>query len=143
MRTRQRQIAVALLPTVLLLSAFACADKWLKAATASDDFAISLEAFQKGEADAHTQGFVDTATHRAIQTEIGKLALAGQGLNNAIRVGKSAPDAQTAVKAALDASQAILDSGITNVKDPATKQKLQALVVALRAPLTLIATLFA
>lgn len=139
MKHRNRKI-ILVLPLLLLL--VACNDKFRQAAQAVNDYSIALSAFQEAEITAHSQGFVDDATHKSIQGAVVKLGQGGQALSTAIRTTKSTPGTVAAVNAALDASNTLINDGLAGVKNPQTKASLTALVLGLRAPLTLIASLF-
>ena len=140
MRNR-KMLAVPLL--ALILMGAACEDdKFRRASLAVNDFTIGLQAFQEAEIAAHNQGYVDHPTHRVIQEAVAKAAQASLVMTQAIRNTRNSPGAIGGIKAALDATQSLLDTGLAGVKNPQTKSQLQALVLGIRSPLLLLSGMF-
>ena len=131
------------LPMLFLLLGAACEDdKFKRASLAVNDFTIGLQAFQEAEIAARNAGFVDAPTHIKIQESVAKAAQASMVMTEAIRNTRNSPGAVGGIKAALDSTQSLLDTGLAGVKNPQTKAQLQALVLGIRSPLLLLSGMF-
>lgn len=136
--TKRRLQVSAVLVLAIALTGASC-DQKRAAAVALNDFASALVAFETGEIAAHKDGFVSDQEHQQIQVVVKQVAQAGSTLTTTL---KNSQDPTTAITSAIDAVAKLNDAGVLHVKNQETKTKLTALVLALKAPLVTLQSLY-
>jgi len=135
MNRRKRAICLAflLLPILPVLGGCPKGSVTHKVTVAQHNFRFAVQAFQDAEISEFQKGFVPQDLHVKMQDAIGKVALAGIDLDNALAAGS--PPATLKVK--LDAIYSLLDSllndGILGVKNPSTKATLEIALDSIKA----------
>lgn len=98
-----------------------------------DDFAASARTAQQVEIGLFQQGLIDAPTHVAIQKGFKKCGQDIQALGTAINTGASSATISAKIQAITADLNVDITTGVLGVRDPASQQKLQALVSGLGA----------
>ena len=111
-----------------------------KVTIAQHNFLQVVNAFQDAEIAEHDKGFVPNDNHIKIQDIIGKVALGGKDLDEALISGSGS----ATIKVKIDAIYRLLDSlsadGLTGIKNPSTKATLEIALNQIKAVLDLALT---
>lgn len=129
---RKTKLAAATL--VILSLTLAGCDKARKAAEAINRYAISLDAAQKVEIEAHKSAIITNDEHRKLQQSFIRAAQAGKSLNHGLVAALQGGDP----KAQLDAATQTLDALINDldvIHDADKRNELKALMLAVKAAL--------
>jgi hypothetical protein len=129
---------VFVLMVSLLLTGFSC-DKYAKAGQLAKDFAATVLVAQQLEIQAYNGGYIQPASHRAIQTKFSQLADAGVRLDQAINQAHNAQTAQDQINAATALLTDLSKNEITGIKDDKTRLAIQAALVSVQTILDSIA----
>lgn len=129
---RKRHL-VAVPALCLLLLAVGQCDKYAKVGQLAKDFALSVQAFQSTEVVLHQQGKINDAEHKQLETLILEVAKTGITLDQAINQVHSNPQARAALAAAVGQLNALLDSGVLQVKNPDAHAALYTAFIGLKA----------
>lgn len=129
---------VFVLMVSLLLTGFSC-DKYAKAGQLAKDFAATVLVAQQLEIQAYNGGYIQPATHTAIQTKFSQLADAGVRLDQAINQAHNAQTAQDQINAATALLTDLSKNEITGIKDDKTRLAIQAALVSVQTILDSIA----
>lgn len=128
----KRSSAVVLVLTLALLSAGFQCDRYKKAASLSRDFAAGVSAFQDAEIILHNEGKISNDEHQTLETLIIQTARAGKVMDQAIQDAHNGKTVQASVDAAAVAASGLLDSGVTQVKNPEAQAELKSAALALK-----------
>lgn len=130
---RNRSKAVFLLLVCFALAGCPKGSLTHKVTAAQHNFRFAVQAFQDAEIAEHDKGFVPQDLHVKMQQIIGKVALAGADLDQALSVGASA----ATIKGKLDSIYTLLDSlnsdGVLGIKNPSTKAMLEIALDSIKA----------
>jgi len=129
---------VFVLMVSLLLTGFSC-DKYAKAGQLAKDFAATVLVAQQLEIQAYNGGYIQPATHTAIQAKFSQLADAGVSLDRAINQAHNAQTAQDQINAATALLTDLSKNEITGIKDDKTRLGIQAALVSVQTILDSIA----
>jgi len=129
---------VFVLMVSLLLTGFSC-DKYAKAGQLAKDFAATVLVAQQLEIQAYNGGYIQPASHTAIQTKFSQLADAGVSLDQAINQAHNAQTAQDQINAATALLTDLSKNEITGIKDDKTRLGIQAALVSVQTILDSIA----
>lgn len=129
-RSARNPIAAAMLGVLVALSVAGCWDSH-KAATAMKDFSDSLGAVQTGIEAAHTDGFLDDASYKQVQTDLGQIAQGGSDVTTALQSGQKTTAAQK-IQIVLNLIDQLNTDGVAHIKNADRQTAVSALVLALR-----------
>jgi hypothetical protein len=113
----------------LLLTGFSC-DKYAKVGQLAKDFAATVLVAQQLEVQAYDGGYIQPATHTAIQTKFSQLADAGVRLDQAINQAHNAQGAKAQIDVAASLLNDLANNQISGIKDDKTRLAVQAAVVS-------------
>jgi hypothetical protein len=122
----------------LLLTGFSC-ERYAKAGQLAKDFAATALVAQQLEIQAYNGGYIQPATHLAIQSKFSQLADAGVRLDQAINQAHNAQGAKAQIDVAASLLSDLSNNQITGIKDDKTRLAVQAAIVSCQAILDNIA----
>ncbi len=129
---RKRHLVI--IPVIcLLFMAIGQCDKYQKVGQSARDFALGVQAFQQTEIVLHQQNKITDQEHQKLETLILEVAKTGQTLDQAINQVHSNPQARAALDAAVSQLNALLDSGILQIKNPDSEAQLRLAFTSLKA----------
>jgi hypothetical protein len=121
--------ATAVLMVSLLLTGFSC-DKYAKAGQLAKDFSATVLLAQQVEIQSYNSGYIQPATHVAIQTKFLQVAEAGVVLDKAINQAHSAQGAKAQIDVASSLLVDLSNNQISGIKDDKTRMAVQAAVLS-------------
>jgi hypothetical protein len=113
------------------------------AVVAEHDFTVGLAAVQQAELTEFQAGRIDAAEHQALESGIAILATAGQVLNQALTANAANTTLSADFQGVVNALQALLNSGVTGIKNAQSKQVLTVALQTINATLQNVGTLLA
>jgi hypothetical protein len=121
--------ATAVLMVSLLLTGFSC-DKYAKAGQLAKDFSATVLLAQQVEIQSYNSGYIQPATHVAIQTKFLQVAEAGVALDKAINQARNAQGAKAQIDVASSLLVDLSNNQISGIKDDKTRMAVQAAVLS-------------